>query len=188
MTAIAGFADTVKTLAGLGQGSLLIEDWDRGLQFRPGLDGPEAADLVSEAHDRYGAPVRFTFFNASEEVRWEGELGRRLTVMPDALAPAGPAGGDGRDEAPGGGAAEAPGQAQYQVSDRVIRLNTDKRRFPGMRNLDPRNAAAVQVFEREGEARPLYLKFSEVRVEDFAENSRGDASGGAQGGDGSGGA
>jgi hypothetical protein len=188
VTAIAGFADTVKTLAGLSQGSLLMEDWDRGLQFRPGLDGPEAAALVSEAHNRYGAPVRFTFFNAAEEVRWEGELGLRLTVMADALPPAGPAGGDGRAEVPGGGVAEAHCQAQYQVSDRVIRLNTDKGRFPGMRNLAPQNAAAVQVFEREGEARPLYLKFSELRVEDFAENSRGDASGGAQGGDGIGGA
>lgn len=181
MTAIAGFADTVKTLAGLGQGSLLIEDWDRGLQFKPGLTGPEAAAFVSEAHDQYGAPVRFTFFSASEEVRWEGELGRRLTVIPDALTLAGPAGGDGCGEAQGGGVAEA----QYQVREvPAIRLNTDKGRFPGMRNLAPRNAAAVQVFEREGESRPLYLKFIELRIEKVV----GESGSGAQGGDGSGGA
>ncbi len=185
MTAIAGFADTVKTLAGLGQGSLLMEDWDRGLQFRPGLDGPEAAALVSEAHDRYGAPVRFTFFNADEEVRWEGEFGRRLTVMPDALTPAGPAGDDGPGEARRSGVAEA----QYQVREvPAIRLNTDTGRFPGMRNLAPRNAAAVQVFEREGESRPLYLKFSELRVEKVVGDTGSGAPGGAQGGDSSGGA
>jgi hypothetical protein len=188
VTAIAGFADTVKTLAGLSRGSLLIEDWDRGIQFRPGLGGHEAAALVSEAHDRYGAPVRFTFFNADEEVRWEGELGRRLTVMADALTPAGPADGDGRAETPGGGAAEAHRQAQYQVSERVIRLNTDTGRFPGMRSIAPRNAAAVQVFEREGESRPLYLKFGELRVEKVGGDSGNGARGGAQGGDGSGGA
>jgi hypothetical protein len=169
MTAIAGFADTVKTLAGLGQGSLLIEDWDRGLQFKPGLAGPEAAAFVSETHDRYGVPVRFTFFSASEEVRWEGELGRRLTVMPDALTSA--------------GVAEAP----YQVREvPAILLNTDTGRFPGMRVLAPLRVAAVQVFEREGESRPLYLKFSELRGEKVIEGSVSGAPSGAQGGDGSG--
>ena len=123
----------LSALNDLDTGTLLLEDWDAGLDYRAPVDAATVQALLANARERYGCPVRFFFFDDTREVRWEGELGWRLTV-----------GADG----------------PYEVREQVVHLNTDTRRFPGMKPLRGLHRAEVQVFLLGN--RPLHLKFKRL--------------------------
>jgi hypothetical protein len=137
---LESFNTTLEALAALGAGTLILESWDEGLLIRTGLAGADALIEVKRLGEKHGCPVRFSFFNPVDEVRWDGDLGRRLTVLGEGAPPA--------------------GEALYEVEAIAVRLNTNIGRFPGLAALQGRGTGSAQVF-RQG-SRTLYLKLKDL--------------------------